>query len=391
MRIAINMTNCRGRGSSQVSMGILKAMLQSGSTHSFTAWIPDSWDTRHLDGLPNLRLFRISPGALRRVWSDFTSAGRFALRQLRMDCLVTLGDTPVPCPGVPQVVFVQQAYLAYPRSEWGFRIPPALSARTRAIETYFQFGRRSVTGYVVQSEAMRRRLAERWQIDPASIRVIPSPVTYPSPIDTCAPNAQQRHDGDLNRMTVAYVATASWHKNHAVLLQAMTHSLVSHLTLVLTLSPRHVRELGLEQILMRAANRVRCVGYLSHLAAMRLLQTATCTAIPSTLESYGLTYYEAMHVGCPIIAADRDFAREACGPAAVYARHDSPEAFATQIATLSGDSSSRRRLAESGRRRVADASMTWQSVGTHFLSAVYDAVGLGAPCHARTPGQGRRS
>ena len=42
--------------------------------------------------------------------------------------------------------------------------------------------------------------------------------------------------------------------------------------------------------------------------------------IPSLLESFGLTYFEAMSFGRTVIAADTEYARAACGDAAFYFR-----------------------------------------------------------------------
>lgn len=49
-----------------------------------------------------------------------------------------------------------------------------------------------------------------------------------------------------------------------------------------------------------------------------LYQEADGVLIPTLLESYGLTYFEAMHYGCPIFTSDRDFARVVCRDSAFY-------------------------------------------------------------------------
>ena len=58
---------------------------------------------------------------------------------------------------------------------------------------------------------------------------------------------------------------------------------------------------------------------------------------PSLAESFGLPLVEAMAAGCPVAAADRPYAREVAGPAAVYFDPLDPRALAECVIGVLGD------------------------------------------------------
>jgi len=69
---------------------------------------------------------------------------------------------------------------------------------------------------------------------------------------------------------------------------------------------------------------------------------------PSLVESSGLILTEAMTMGTPIVAADRAYARESCGGAAVYFNPHRPEELATAISDLLQHDEKRQNLGRRG-------------------------------------------
>jgi glycosyltransferase involved in cell wall biosynthesis len=74
--------------------------------------------------------------------------------------------------------------------------------------------------------------------------------------------------------------------------------------------------------------------------------------LPSLAESFSATCVEAMHFGVPLVTSDRDWAREACGDAAVYAEPTDPESLADALYRVLEDAELRRNLRASGFRRL---------------------------------------
>jgi len=73
------------------------------------------------------------------------------------------------------------------------------------------------------------------------------------------------------------------------------------------------------------------LGYLGGNTLRIAYQLATVFVTPSLVESSGLILAEAMTMGAPIVAADRAYARESCGDAAVYFNPHRSEELANAI------------------------------------------------------------
>lgn len=76
--------------------------------------------------------------------------------------------------------------------------------------------------------------------------------------------------------------------------------------------------------------------------------------IPSLLETFSSSFPEAMHCGKPIICADRPYARQLCGDAALYFDPHDPENAAIVIERLLSDVPLQENLRQSGYRKLKE-------------------------------------
>jgi hypothetical protein len=95
------------------------------------------------------------------------------------------------------------------------------------------------------------------------------------------------------------------------------------------------------------------LGYLGGSALKSAYQLATILVTPSLVESGNLILTEAMAMGTPIVAANRAYARDLCGDAAVYFNPDRPTELATAISDLLEDDEKRRDLVRRGLEAVS--------------------------------------
>ena len=94
--------------------------------------------------------------------------------------------------------------------------------------------------------------------------------------------------------------------------------------------------------------------------------------IPSKLETFGLTYYEAMAQGVPVVVADRDFAREACGDVGLYGDPSDPGNFADRIV----EAIDRREvLGRRAQARAAEHRVEWDEVARLYLDILGEVFG----------------
>ena len=92
--------------------------------------------------------------------------------------------------------------------------------------------------------------------------------------------------------------------------------------------------------------------------------------LPTLLESFGLTYLEAMQNNCPIITSDLEFARYVCGDAALYFDPKSPSSILDMIIKLKDDQKLRMRLVENGQKRIKSFFKSWDDVAREYLKVI---------------------
>jgi glycosyltransferase involved in cell wall biosynthesis len=81
-----------------------------------------------------------------------------------------------------------------------------------------------------------------------------------------------------------------------------------------------------------------------------------------------------MAAGRPVVVADKPFAREACGDAALYADEDSAAGFARHVEKLVADPALRARMAARGRQRFATINRSWDAVATRYVELLRECV-----------------
>ena len=368
MRIAVHAATLRGFGSGAVGRSILCALARVAREHQITAFVPACWGWRPGELGEHVRLRPVRAGGFAKLGFENVTLRR-ALGS--HDALLSLGDTSlVACPA-PHLLLVQQAYLAVEPRTLDFPMPPAWAAKLRLVDTYFRAGLPTVQALAVQTHTMKEGLCARWGIDPGRVSVIPSapalgapawpPMRAPSPY-------------------VCYVATPSAHKNFEVLADAMAslRRRWPKLRCKLTVHPGEVPALRRRAQRLGVLGAFEWLGRVPHAALGELLAGAVALCMPSKLESFGLPYYEAMAAGCAVVAADRPFAREACGDAALYADANAGSVWATQVGRLLDEPELREQLERDGQARAQRLGRSWEEIAREYLDLTEAIAHAGA-------------
>lgn len=366
MKIIINGANLRGFGSRKVGQGVLRAWARQDFDDQLTAWLPDSWQWSEEELGREHRIRRVTAGMPAKFVADNFSIRR-DLKDLDADALFSLGDTSLVASQAPHLLLVQQAYLAYSPEAWGYVPSPRFRAKMSLMAAYFRAGCASVTRFTVQSHAMKSRLCARWNLASDKVFVVPSA------IDIEASTGWGR-ESQSERPYLVYIASASPHKNFEII-ASLLHALPRSLdALICKISVRA------EEVpkLVESARKLGVLERIEFLGAVEDIDTliagAQAFVMPSKLESFGLPYYEAMAIGCPLIVSDMDFAREACGDAALYANPDSGEDFAAQVATILSSTAEQERFARLARERYEDVRISWDEVATAYRALLLEMV-----------------
>lgn len=361
MRIAIHAGTLRGAGSSNVGRALIAA-LQRKDEHQFVTWVPKEWS------LPRSPLTRthVTSSGIRSKFSLELAELPMRIRRGEWEVLLSLGDTSSPRVAVPHVLFVQQAYLAYSASAWGFRPNPSFGAKMHIMSAYFRMGLSNVQRFVVQTQDMRAKLIDRWSLESDRVVVIPSSVGsdvldfQPLRVET-APY-------------MLYVAGPAPHKNHQILPRVLAAMVRKDVKIQITVNPGALPGLDRMASTLGVQDRLEYLGPLGRVAMLNALASATAAIIPSELESFGLGYYEAMALGVPVIAADRAFAREACGNAALYAPPQDADALAAHADTVSASATFQAHMGRQSRARFEKVHLGWDEIASRFISTLEDVL-----------------
>ncbi|MEQ9324689.1 MAG: glycosyltransferase [Polyangiaceae bacterium] len=371
MRVALHMGTLRGHGSAAVGRGTLTAIASQARDSPILAWVPREWRDRDPTFAANLPAnvdLRLTESGIARKLVDENIVIRRALSHWDAHVLFSLGDTSLPACPVPHVLLVQQAHLAYAREERGFRSPPALAARWRLMELYLRACLPSVTHMTVQTQDMKDRMAFRYGYPANDITVVPTPVELEAPSDGGVESSDAPY--------AVYVSSAGHHKNHRVLVSMMAALQHRHPDLVcrVTITREDLPTLTREVERRGLSSRFLFGGPVPHDRALRMMRDARVVVIPSKLESFGLPYYEAMGTGSAIVAADRAFAREACGTAALYADANDGDGFAEAVTRVLSSPALEEQLRDAARRRFEAVRGSWRKVGETYCELLEKAA-----------------
>jgi glycosyltransferase involved in cell wall biosynthesis len=268
-----------------------------------------------LHGSRNLKLIHVSASM-----SSLVGQYRFYRKALpeivsttSVDVVFNLADA-IPHLSCPQVYYFDWAYLVCSDARvWSkLSLAERLYRRLKSAAIAANIG--EVSAAIAQNELMRERL----QMLAPNVRVdvVPPLVQLPRKLPV---RAWERH---IQLLCLSHYAP---HKNLwllvdlAKLLKAQKESVSISVTVNeagCTFARRFSREIRRQQL----TDYIIPIGPVGPSDLRKTVARHHALLIPSLLESFGLTYFEAMSFGRTVIAADTEYARAACGDAAFYFR-----------------------------------------------------------------------
>lgn len=365
MKLAVAAGTLRGAGSSLVGQQVLAHLVRDNPGDSFIAWVPPDWTlTANWMGATspgaNVAIKHGRQGVCGKLASELYDIPTTCRREGAVT-LFSMGDTGAPRPGLPHLLMVQQAFLAAPSDQFDFSMDANFSCKVRAMAAYFALGRPGITRFTVQTQFMKRWLAQRWEIELALIDVTPS---APGPEvlgRRCQPN-------DDPVPQVVYLSSAGPHKNHAIVPRVARELRAggSPVRFILTVRASDLPAVVGDAERLGVSDLIQFRGPVSRAEAINLLVRASAHFVPSRLESFGLGVLEAMAVGCPVVASDREYARELCGNAGLYADADDPLGFASHLAAIIGPRTYWDERSAAASNRYRQLGFDWQAIAASY-------------------------
>jgi glycosyltransferase involved in cell wall biosynthesis len=370
VRILLDLLPILPRGGGlQNARNLWRIIAEDGGEHR---WLALARPGLGLDELPRapfqeLRQMELG-GALGRV--AFGLRGLPALARNWADVVfVPMGAGPLRSP-VPVVMGWHDSTVAYPE----LALDVGGSAERRLRSAYARAAARRADRICVQTGTMARRLARVWGIPEGKFRVVPNgPSTF---LRAEAPAGETPQPGIRRVLVPGEPKPAKNLEIVPAVAAALARRRAHNVELVLTVPPDANEWTGpLEAALVRHQDRVpvRRIGQVPHAQLGPLYRSAAVVLLPSLAESFSATCVEAMHFGVPLVTSDRDFARDVCSDAALYADPTDPDAIAGAVLRALDDAALRRALRTAGFARLA-AFPDWSQRLRLYLAACREAV-----------------
>lgn len=375
-RILINASTCVVGGGVQVAAGFLHHLHARLDVIGWEVAVVASpqvlGECVHLGPKPGWRMMAITPspaslirgmGSRRKIHAlirDFQPEG----------CFTVFGPSYLWL-GIPEVSGFADPSVTNP-NKFFLRNHGMLAAlKTRFNGMVKRLAVRRVRRFWVETETARRGLAFRLGIPEGRIEVIPNVVNTLFVPAAAGPPA--------SRIRFLYLSAFYPHKNHAFLLpvaQALREERPGlEFEFVVTLPESSAAWIALRDSFARAGleDCVRTLGRLGIRECPAAYRDAHVVFHPSLLEVFSASYLEAFAARRPLVATDLDFAREACGDAAIYFHPDCPAEAARALHSAASDSERRAGLIEAGLLRLR-SGLTAEDKNERLLSLIKNSI-----------------
>jgi glycosyltransferase involved in cell wall biosynthesis len=366
MKIVILAQNCRVAGGLAGGRNFVNALRIAASEHQYLIFAPSGVGYEQIQLPPGGKFHFVQ---MDRFWDRL----RFVLftlpkliKQFNPDRILGLGSFGMLNPPAPQAIRIQNSYLVYPRQHY-----PGISLKSHIYVKLMRFYLKKCLPYtqcvLCQTPVVKQRFCSVYRYDPEQVKILPNALSAfiqnPSDGKIEVPHAfKERQPGDFYSLVLSrYYA----HKNPEIIMQSLMatdrekiHNL-KFITTVTTDGEPNAKKFLNRISKYNLQNNIINVGLLPQEQLAAYYRNVDLVIVPTFLESFSVTYLEAMHFGVPILTTDLDFARYICGDAAAYYDPWQPESFMETFLTLKSDSNLRKKLVEAGRRQLNKFSHSW--------------------------------
>ncbi len=400
MRVAIDAVGIRDFGGAVLLDQLIGWLPRARPDWEWKLYLLPHRERRFEDPAPNQQVsvesIAYGGSALTRLYWIYRDFPQRAARW-GADVVLAFANIGVGRPDIAQVIYCHQPLAILPESAGTQSFPDML--RMRVLRSLVCRGMRSSRAVVVQTRAMKHRLAELVSGVEQRIHVIPGGCRAGSRTPHIRPQKRDLID-NLEQPWLLYVAQPVPHKNHLMLLHALPLIVqwFPEIRLVLTVDPPEtagrrqpagyagqihhvVRVLGLRDSVVFA-------GTLTPDEVHYALSLASMLVFPSLAESFGLPLAEAMGAGCPVAASDLSYAREIVGEAGAYFNPEDPSAIAFTVTALLDQPGRLRQLSElaAGRKHRFE----YPRIAERLARVLEQAAGAGAHRPGPRPGEQER-
>lgn len=368
MRIVLLAHNLRSAGGLVGGKNFVNALAQAAGQHQYLITVPANCGYEDIALPKNSELYICpKPGSISarlqlEMWKIPSAVKRYGA-----DAVLGLGNFGLATVDCPQAIWIRYAYFVYPSKHY-----PEAPIKSRMFFQLQRFYLRRILPKTkllfCQTPIMRERISEFYNYDIEKIKILPNALSgilkaaSSKEPQACPPSIER---GKFNCLVLSkyYI-----HKNPQIIIDAYKKAkkCLKDFRFITTVSkeddPRAKAFLNRINQDGDLKDYVHNVGPIAHEKLGSYYRNVQLLVMPTLLESFSVTYLEAMCYGVPILTTDLDFARYICGEAAVYYDPWQQGSFLEKLLMLKSSPQTRNRLIEAGREQLKKFSSTWNDV-----------------------------
>lgn len=318
MNLLFNASNLRFGGGITVALHLLKAVIPMRKNDNLFIIAPRHCGYETLAGFDNVHIIFV-PDQFHHSWKTKYYYNSFVFRKwvkkFAIDKVVSLGNIAFSANGLPQLVLIHNPHLLYPESPAWKKMNTRQMAFNKLMNAYTTAHLKYATVFAVQTDAMKERLADLFNIADEKIFLLPNALESSRKQQT---ETRKYVGGNLIFLSKYYP-----HKNFEILLPLarMIKERGDTITITLTIEAKESADTAkfLHTIQKERLNGIiKNIGHVPLAKITETMRNYDGLLFPTLLESFSGTYLDAMTAGIPIFTSDMDFAKDICSDAAFY-------------------------------------------------------------------------
>jgi len=352
-------------GGITVAIQLTKALALRGSEHRYTLLCshPQLAEAEYPDNVEIVYRPDLSSRRRRWIWQQMSLPGE--ARRRKIDVILNLGGYATLASRVREIAVWQNPNVFSPSS---VKRPIREHVYIRFQQWMQYVSMRKASHNVFLTEDSVSAAKRLWNLDGIPHSAILSGID-PGRISVTSPPALAEREP----LAVA-VGHAYFHKNYERLIDAMAvfqdrydHPLRLEIVGAVYV-PRYFEALKQRIEDRGLADRVRMTGEATPAEVLDKLGRAKLYVVTSLLETFGLTMFEAMGAGVPVLASNATCHPEVCGDAALYCDPYDASDIAARLYELATDTSLQASLQARGLARIEYFS--WERSADQYLEVI---------------------
>ena len=376
IKIAIIAHCCRTGGGLFGTLNLLKAMKNVVENERFLLICSAGYGFEDIELPANSEsyVYADSHSPFARYWFEKYKLPKIVI-DYNPDVIFGAANVGLSSVSSPQAIFVRQAYLFYDKTYYP-QIPLKLQLRIAALKVQIKKALPNTDLILCQTDVVKQRFSEKYQYPEDKVKILrlPPPVEIRPESGLQTPSVIKRSSESFYVLVLTRYMP---HRNPRLLIpicqkyaEQIRAKKIKFITTVETSHGFHARkflrqihENGFEDIIIN-------VGDISRQELPAYYFFSDILWLPTTLETLGLAFLEAMTMGVPILAPDIDFAHYVCGNAAIFYNPWKYDSIFEKIVMLRDKSALREDLVKQGKSQLCDRSRfaeDWEEVAADLI------------------------